>query len=303
MPTLIDFRRRIRSVKNTQQITRAMKFVAAAKLRRAQERALAARPYAREMGRVLQSAMARIENPTFSLMAQRPEERILVVVLTGSKGLCGAFNTNVIRKALEFLREHAQQKVRVIPIGKKGRDALRKRRVELAVEYTSPSASVEFSQAKEVAARVIEMFSLGEVDAVYAVFNEFKSVVTQRLLVEKVLPIQTKQLSNNERNGAGGELAGRIAEERALTHVDYIYEQPAEEIYAKLLPRYVEIQVFRLLLESTAAEHAARMTAMDSATSNASELIDQLTLYMNKVRQAAITKEIIEVVSGAASTD
>ena len=303
MPTLIDFRRRIRSVKNTQQITRAMKFVAAAKLRRAQERALAVRPYAREMRRVLRSAMARIESPNFPLMAHRPEERILVLVLTGNKGLCGAFNTNVVRRALEFLREHAQQRVRVIPVGKKGRDALRKRRLDLAAEYVNLSASVEFSQAREIASRVIEMFSSGEVDAVYAVFNEFKSVLTQRLLVEKLLPIEAEQPSDDERSKADDDRLERLAEERSVLHVDYIYEEPPEEIYAKLLPRYVETQVFRVLLESAASEQAARMTAMDSATNNAAELIEQLTLYMNKVRQAAITREIIEVVSGAASTD
>src|SRR3972149_2014373 len=240
MPTLIDFRRRIRSVKNTQQITRAMKFVAAAKLRRAQERALAVRPYAREMRRVLQSAMARIESPNFPLMAHRPEERILVLVLTGNKGLCGAFNTNVGRRALEFFREHAQQRVRVIPVGKKGRDALRKRRLDLAAEYVNLSASVEFSQAKEIASRVIEMFTSGEVDAVYAVFNEFKSVLTQRLLVEKLLPIEAEQPSDDERSKADDDRLERLAEERSVLHVDYIYEEPPEEIYAKLLPRYVE---------------------------------------------------------------
>ena len=264
---------------------------------------MAARPYAREMRRVLQSAMARIENPYFPLMAHRPEDRILVLVLTGNKGLCGAFNTNVIRRALELLREHTQQRVRVIPIGKKGRDALRKRRVDLADEYTNLSASVEFSQAKEIASRVIEMFSSGEVDAVYAVYNEFKSVLTQRLLVEKLLPIEAEQLGGNGRNETGVDRTDRLADERAVLHMDYIYEEPPEEIYTKLLPRYVETHVFRVLLESSAAEHAARMTAMDSATNNAGELIEQLTLYMNKVRQAAITKEIIEVVGGAASTD
>ena len=303
MPTLIDFRRRIRSVKNTQQITRAMKFVAAAKLRRAQERALAVRPYAREMRRVLRSAMARIESPNFPLMAHRPEERILVLVLTGNKGLCGAFNTNVVRRALEFLREHAQQRVRVIPVGKKGRDALRKRRLDLVAEYVNLSASVEFSQAREIASRVIEMFSSGEVDAVYAVFNEFKSVLTQRLLVEKLLPIEAEQPSDDERSKADDDRLERLAEERSVLHLDYIYEEPPEEIYAKVLPRYVETQVFQVLLESAASEQAARMTAMDSATNNAAELIEQLTLYMNKVRQAAITREIIEVVSGAVSTD
>ena len=295
MPTLIDFRRRIRSVKNTQQITRAMKFVAAAKLRRAQERALAVRPYAQELRRVLQSAIARIENPRFPLLAHRPEERILVILLTGNKGLCGAFNTNVIRRTLEFFKEHKNLRVRAVPIGKKGRDSLRKKRVEIAYEYINLPAHAEFSQAKEIASRIIEEFSSNEVDAVYVIYNEFKSVLAQRLMVERLLPIQPGQLGNEESSETGKGKGDSL--------VDYIYEEPPTQIFSKLLPRYVEIQLFRVLLESTAAEHAARMTAMDSATNNASELIDQLTLHMNKVRQAAITKEIIEVVSGAISTD
>lgn len=295
MPTLIDFRRRIRSVKNTQQITRAMKFVAAAKLRRAQERALAVRPYAQELRRVLHSAVARIENPSFPLLAHRPEERILVIVVTGDKGLCGAFNTNVIRRTLEFPKEHKSLRIRTVPIGKKGRDALRKKGVEIAYEYVNLSAHLEFTQAQAIAARIVDEFSSNEVDAVYAIYNEFKSVLVQRLMVERLLPIRPEQAANGESSGSGQGKSDGL--------VDYIYEEPPTQIFSKLLPRYVEIQLFRVLLESTAAEHAARMTAMDSATNNASELIDQLTLHMNKVRQAAITKEIIEVVSGAISTD
>ncbi len=289
MPTLLDFRRRIRSVKNTQQITRAMKFVAAAKLRRAQERVFAARPYAREMIRVLRSAMARIENPSHPLLARRPEERLIAMVLTGDKGLCGAFNTNVLRKSLEFLAQHGQQKLELLPIGKKGRDALRKRRMSFLAEYINVSAHVELAQAQEIAGRLIELYVSGEVDAVYAIYNEFKSVLVQRLQAEKLLPIEPEVFQ------AGAEGPG------GATPVDYIYEQPPEEILGRLLPRYVETQVYRVLLESAAAEHAARMTAMDSATNNAAEMIDHLTLHMNKVRQASITKEIIEVVSGAAS--
>ncbi|HEX9760487.1 MAG TPA: ATP synthase F1 subunit gamma [Candidatus Acidoferrales bacterium] len=287
MPTLIDFRRRIRSIKNTQQITRAMKFVAAAKLRRAQERALSARPYARQMQRVLGSALSRAQNPTHPLMARRPEERILVLVVSGDKGLCGAFNTNVLRRAQEFLREHAGRELSVMPIGKKGRDALRKRKIKVIGEYINFSSRVEFSLAREIAGRVNQMFSDGEVDAVFGVYNEFKSVLTQRLMVERLLPVDASMLESEPAE--------------AGVAVDYIYEQPAEEIFSRLLPRYVETQVYRMMMESAAAEHAARMTAMDSATSNAAELMDQLTLHMNKVRQAAITKEIIEVVSGAAS--
>ena len=300
MAALIDFRRRIRSVRNTQQITRAMKFVAAAKLRRAQERVFAARPYAREMLRVLRSAMARIENPSHPLMARRPEERILALVLTGDKGLCGAFNANVVRKALEFLREPGQQRINVIAVGKKGRDALRKRKLNLVSEYTQIFTRLEFAQAKEIAAKVIELYTAGEVDAVYVIYNEFKSVLVQRLLVEKLLPIDPELLQAGERIGPGMPLAGHHSGEESALWVDYIYEELPAQIFNRLLPRHVETQVYRVLLESAAAEHAARMTAMDSATNNAAELIDQLTLHMNKVRQASITKEIIEVVSGAA---
>ena len=286
MPTLIDFRRRIRSVKNTQQITRAMKFVAAAKLRRAQESVFAARPYAREIRQVLQSAISRIENPEHPLLARRPEEKILLLVVSGDKGLCGAFNTNVIRKGLEFSAEHAQQTLEVIAAGKKGRDALRKRKISLVAEYLNFSTRVEFAKAKEIGEKVIAAYSSGEVDAVYAVYNEFKSVLAQRLILEKLLPIEQAELRSSE----------------ATNLVDYIYEQPAAEILNSLLPRHIEAQVFRVLLESAAAEHAARMTAMDAATNNAAELIDSITLHMNKVRQASITREIIEIVSGAAST-
>ena len=296
MPTLIDFRRRIRSVKNTQQITRAMKFVAAARLRRAQERVFAARPYAREMVRVLRSAMTRMENPTHPLLAHRPEERVLVLVLTGDRGLCGPFNTNVIRKSLEFLREQQGRKLEIVPVGKKGRDALRKRQYSFLTEYLNVSMRVEFAQAKEIAGKVIERFTAGEIDAAYAIYNEFKSVLVQKLVVEKLLPVEAEAIQAAEAAGSGHG-AGSIAEQP----VDYIYEQPAEEILGTLLPRHVETQVYRVLVESAAAEHAARMTAMDAATNNAAELIEKVTLHMNKVRQAQITKEIIEVVSGAAS--
>src|SRR5712692_395344 len=290
MPTLLEFRRRIRSVKNTQQITRAMKFVAAARLRRAQEKALAARPYAREVVRLLHSAMTRVENPTHPLMARRPEEKLLVLVLSGDRGLCGAFNTNVLRRAQQFFREHRANSLELIPIGKKGRDALRKQNWKLAAEYFNLMTRVEFPKAKEIAGQVIRRYADAEVDAVYMIYNEFKSVLTQKLKVEKLLPLEPDVFEQPEEASPAGN------------PVDYIYEQPAEELFARLLPLYVETQVFRAMLESSAAELAARMTAMDSATNNAIELIDQLTLYMNKVRQAAITKEILEVVSGAAST-
>jgi F-type H+-transporting ATPase subunit gamma len=306
MPTLLDYRRRIRSVKSTQQITRAMKFVAAAKLRRAQEGVFSARPYAHEILRVLRSAAARIESPVHPLLERRPEGQILVVVLTGDRSLCGAFNTNVIRRAMEFFREQKDKKLQVLVVGKKGRDTLRKRGWKFAGEYLDVSSHVTFAAAREIAARIGELYTGKEVDAVYAVYNEFKNVMVQRLRAEKLLPIDPAVVA-----GGGEESLGRHPGSNehlpvetvpggGRSLVDYIYEAPIEEIYRGLVPRYLESEVFRILLESAAAEHAARMTAMDSATRNASELIDKLTLQMNKIRQASITKELIEIVSGAA---
>src|SRR3989454_7165380 len=289
MATLLDFRRRIRSVKNTQQITRAMKFVAAARLRRAQDRAISARPYAAQIARVLRSTMARIENPVHPLMARRDEAKILTLVLTGERGLCGAFNANILRKALEFLRAHRERKLFVIPVGRKGRDALRKQNFSFLGEYVNVLAKVEFSTAREIAALINELYSSAQVDAVYMVYSEFKNVIAPKLMLEKLLPVETLR---EEDSSAGAGAA----------QVDSIYEQPAADLLSRLLPRYVETQVFHAMLESSAAEHAARMTAMDSATNNAGEVIDALTLHMNKVRQAAITKEIIEIIDGAAST-
>jgi F-type H+-transporting ATPase subunit gamma len=290
MPTLLDFRRRIRSVKNTQQITRAMKFVAAARLRRAQEAALAARPYAKELTRVLRSIMSRIEQPEHPLLAQRPEEKILVIVLSGERGLAGAFNSNLLRKANEFLRLHKSKKISIVPVGKKGRDALRRAGFTFAAEYVDVLARINFGTAREIAGLVTELYTKEEVDSVYVVFSEFKTVMTSNLVVDKLLPVEA--LRADEETG----------DEKASAQVDYIYEQPKEELLGKLLPRYVETQVLRAMLESSAAEYAARMTAMESATKNAGEVIEALTLHMNKVRQAAITKEIIEIVSGASST-
>jgi len=290
MATLLDFRRRIRSVKNTQQITRAMKFVAAARLRRAQEAALAARPYARELVRVLRSTMARIESPQHPLLARREENRILVLLLSGERGLAGAFNTNILKKATEFYRSKSGKQITVIPIGKKGRDALRRAGFTFAGEYVNVLSRVDFGIAREISNLVTELYSEEKVDAVYAVFSEFKSVISADLVVEKLLPV--------EKITAGEE----TQVEAATSQVDYIYEQPEDQLLAKLLPRYVETQVLHAMLESCAAEHAARMTAMEAATKNAGEVIEGLTLHMNKVRQAAITKEIIEIVSGASST-
>jgi len=290
MPTLLDFRRRIRSVKNTQQITRAMKFVSAAQLRRAQEAALAARPYAKELARVLRSTMGRIEEPRHPLLAHRAEEKILVIVLSGERGLAGAFNTNILRKAADFLRAHREKKLAVIPVGKKGRDALRKAGFNIIAEYVNVQARVDFAKAREISSLVTDLYSKEQVDSVYVIFSEFKTVMSANLVVGKVLPVEAI------RDDA------ESAEERAVSQIDYIYEQPEEALLDRLLPRYVETQILRAMLESSAAEHAARMTAMESATKNAGDVIDALTLHMNKVRQAAITKEIIEIVSGASST-
>jgi F-type H+-transporting ATPase subunit gamma len=311
MPTLLDYRRRIRSVKSTQQITRAMKFVAAAKLRRAQEGVYSARPYAREILRVLRSAAERMEKPAHPMLERRPEEKLLVMVLTGDRSLCGAFNSNVIRHASEFLQAHSGQKIELIVVGRKGRDTLRRRGYKFAAEYLNVSASVDFGKAKEISARIAELYVSGEVDAVYAVYNEFKNVMVQKLRAEKLLPIDPAVIASEPGGIAEGSVAGHAGPGSSLPMkpspegttllVDYIYEQPVAEIFGGLVPRYLEAEVFRILLESAAAEHAARMTAMDSATRNARELIDKLTLQMNKIRQAAITKELIEIVSGATS--
>jgi F-type H+-transporting ATPase subunit gamma len=289
MPTLLDFRRRIRSVKNSQQITRAMKFVAAARLRRAQEAALAARPYAQELARVLRSTMARIQEPQHPLLERRPEQNILAIVLSGERGLAGAFNANILRKAGEFFRANKGKKIVTIPVGKKGRDSLKKAGFTFAGEYINVLARVEFKTAREIAALATELYAKREVDSVYIIFSEFKSIMVPNLVAEKLLPVEAIREDQD----------GRKAQEKGETQVDYIYEQPEAQLLDKLLPRYIETQLLRAMLESSASEYAARMTAMESATKNAGDVIEALTLHMNKVRQAAITKEIIEIVSGA----
>jgi F-type H+-transporting ATPase subunit gamma len=281
MATLLDFRRRIRSVKSTQQVTRAMKFVSAARLRRAQEMAIEARPYSTAITQIVRSVAGRMEEPAHPLLARRPEERALLVIVTGDRGLAGAFNANAVRRAVEFLRAHSAQKMEVLAVGRKGRDSFRKQKWPLAGEYVGVTARADFKKAQEIGAKIIEHYAGEKTDAVYLLFNEFKSVITQKMVLEKLLPIDPAE------------------EDASGSQVDYIYEQPAEELLNGLLPKYIEARIYRMLADSSAAEHAARMTAMDSATRNAGELIDTLTLRMNKIRQAAITKEIIEVVSGA----
>ena len=281
MPSLLDIRRRIRSVKNTQQLTKAMKTVSAAKLRRAQERVFSARPYSDQLRKVLANLTARIENVSHPLLEIRPEERILLVVITADRGLCGAFNANIVRTAVSFIRDHPGQTVSLSLVGRKGRDFFRRRGVVTASEFINIFSRLDYGNAKDISEKIVQAYSEREVDAVYAVYNEFKSVIQQRIVVEKVLP-----LSHSEFESAGQA-------------PDYIYEQPPQEIFNRLLPRYVEIQSYRALLESAASEHGARMAAMDTASRNAGDMIDLLTLNMNRVRQAAITREIIEVVSGA----
>jgi F-type H+-transporting ATPase subunit gamma len=283
MPSLLDIRRRVRAVKSTQQITKAMKMVAASKLRRAQERIQQARPYASQMQRVLNSLASRVEPSAHPLLDERTTPRAggraLLFVITADRGLCGSFNTNVIKASSAFLAETAGRDVALGLIGRRGRDFFGRRGLPIRYEQVNLFAALKFDDAKAIAKTAIDAFVNGEVDSVHLVYNEFKSVMQQHVVVERVLPIP--------RATGGGPT------------VDYRYEPAPEQLLTTLLPSHVEVQVYRALLESAAAEHAARMTAMDAATRNSAEMIEQLTLYMNKVRQAAITREIIEVVSGA----
>jgi F-type H+-transporting ATPase subunit gamma len=281
MPALIDIRRRIRSVKNTQQITKAMKMVSAAKLRRAQEAMFAARPYARKMMEVLNSMAARADPELHPLLRERGDERVLLVVVTADKGLCGGFNANIIRTATRFLEERRPREPQLDLVGRRGRDYFRRRQVRIRSEHVGVFQALRYATAQAVARELIEDYTAGRVDQVHLLYNEFKSVIQQRIVVERLLPVEKRTLTPAE------------------PALDYLYEPAPAGIFAEILPKHVEVQVWRALLESAAAEHGARMAAMDAATNNAGDMIARLTLYMNKVRQAAITKEIIEVVSGA----
>jgi len=295
MPNLLDIRRRIKSVKNTQQITKAMKMVSAAKLKRAQDRVITARPFANKMMQVLSALANRTdENFHHALLDARGDERYLLVLVTADKGLCGAFNTNLIKAAQSFIRDNSSKQIELLAAGRKGRDFFKRRQFTIVGEYIALTGKgrVDLSEALEVAGDVIKRFTDDEkIDKVFIIYNEFKSVLQQRVVIEQLLPVSRTSVSDPE--------SGAPAEERNL--VDYVYEQPPAEIFSVLLPRLVETQVFRALLESVASEQGARMTAMDSASKNAKELIDSLTLNMNRVRQAAITNEIIEIVGGAAA--
>ena len=372
MANILDIRRRIRSVVNTRQITKAMKTVSAAKLRRAQEGAFAARPYSQMLTNVLKSLVSRADiydpatgDPQHPLLADRPENNILLIVVTGDKGLAGAFNTNILKMVAKFIQSKPDQNIDVECIGRKGRDYVRRRypaapekpavggatkdgatkdgetdaspappeteaalpragRVQTTGEYIGVLGKVDHNFANTLSQSVIARYCRGEIDAVYILFNEFKSVIAQRLVAERLLPIKeigevdiqmAEEVSEEERKkrieaAKTAHVALRPADTSAVDEaaakfgaspVDYIYEQPPQELFQGILPKYIGIQIFHALLESVAAEHAARMTAMDAATSNASDMIDSLTLIMNRARQAKITKEIIEIVSGAAA--
>ena len=356
MANVLDLRRRIRSVKNTRQITKAMKMVSAAKLRRAQERALSARPYARMIASVLESLMRRVDiydeetgNLRHPLFATRPEKRVLLIIISGDKGFAGAFNSNILKTAFQFIDGNPDREIDVEAVGRKGRDLMRRRYpaaeyveetdeyghtrqvrqsrrgpVEVTGDHPGMLLKLENSRVFELAQSVIARYVHEEIDAAYIVYNEFKSVIQQRLVVEKLLPLMkigipqitgaTEPTEEERERAAEAALSAGISIEPADTaeadeeakkfgtaQVDYIYEQPAEELLNGLLPQYVSSMIYHAMTESVAAEHAARMTAMDSASNNASDMIDSLTLTMNRARQAAITKEIIEIVSGAAA--
>jgi len=284
MPSLLDLRRRIRAVKSTQQITKAMKMVAASKLRRAQDRLISARPFATEMLRVLNGLAARVEPDAHPLLENRPADSgpTMLIVITADRGLAGSFNANVIKATTQYIAKDVPGEVAVGLIGRKAREFFVRRGFDVRYEAVNIFQKVQYEDAKKIAEAAIEEFVEGRVSSVYLIYNEFKSIISQRVVIEKLLPIPRLEI-----------------EPGAEQQVDYLFEPGPEQILGSLLPRHVETQVWRALLESAAAEHAARMTAMDAATRNSSEILDSLTLYMNKVRQAAITREIIEVVSGA----
>ena len=285
MPSLIDLRRRIRAVKNTQQITKAMKMVAASKLRRAQERMMAARPYATEMQRVLASLASRVDPSAHPLLESRElttASRTLVIIVTADKGLCGSFNTNIIKAAGAFVVDSPQACTLGL-VGRKGRDYFGRRGFDVMFEQVGIFQKLSFDPARAVAKAAMEAFTSKSVDRVILAYNEFKSVISQKIVIDQLLPIARADVEAGD----------------PLPTVDYIYEPSPQAIFDELMPRYVEVQIYRALLESNAAFFAAQMTAMDTATKNSADMISSLTLYMNKVRQAAITREIIEVVSGA----
>jgi F-type H+-transporting ATPase subunit gamma len=313
MPSLIDIRRRVRAVKSTQQITKAMKMVSSSKLRRAQERIVKSRPYAKEMLRVFNNLATRTENATHPLLNDDPESgRTLLIVITADRGLAGSFNTNVAKAALQFTlaqpKDHKGRDVALALVGRKGRDFFMRRGFDVLYEEIGLFQNIKWAHAQAIAQTAIKEFLGPEISSVYLVYNEFRSAISQRVVLEKLLPIP--RLNEAEAAAAGKPAASqaldavsaKAADPSASSAVDYLFEPDPQQLLNLLLPMHVAVQVQRALLESSAAEHAARMQSMDSATRNAKEMVERLTLYMNKVRQAAITREIIEVVSGAQAT-
>ena len=309
MPSLIDIRRRVRAVKSTQQITKAMKMVSSSKLRRAQERILRSRPYAKEMLRVFNNLATRIDASKHPLLNDDPESgRTLLIVISADRGLCGSFNTNIVKSALQFTIEHPKTtdgaQVALALVGRKGRDFFMRRGFDVKYEEVGLFQNVKWSHAQAIAQTAINEFLGPEISSVYLVYNEFRSVISQRVVIEKLLPIprlNEAEAAASAMDAAAKDVATRL-DASATSAVDYLFEPDPEQLLSTLLPLHVAVQIQRALLESSAAEHAARMQSMDSATRNAKEMVERLTLYMNKVRQAAITREIIEVVSGAQAT-
>ena len=308
MPSLIDIRRRVKAVKSTQQITKAMKMVSSSKLRRAQERIVKSRPYAKEMLRVFNNLATRTENATHPLLNDDPlAARTLLIVITADRGLCGSFNTNVVKSALQFTIERPKapdgRDIAMALVGRKGRDFFMRRGFDVLYEEVGLFQNVKWSHAQAIAQTAIKEFLGPDISSVYLVYNEFRSAISQRVVIEKLLPIPRLNEAESANNAAPGTPPVTPAvDPSASSAVDYLFEPDPAQLLNLLLPMHVAVQVQRALLESSAAEHAARMQSMDSATRNAKEMVDRLTLYMNKVRQAAITREIIEVVSGAQAT-
>jgi F-type H+-transporting ATPase subunit gamma len=280
MPSLKDLRKRIGSVRSTQQITKAMKMVAAARLRRAQEAAERARPYAAKLTEMFAAVVAGLSEEAHPLLARREEQRIDLIVLTSDRGLCGGFNANLLRQSESFQRQHSEQMTRMMLVGRKGLDYYRRRRVEPIFERTGVLNEPAVEVARALAEQVTARFAANETDAVYLIYSRFQSAIAQVPTVVRLLPVDAPA-------------------EETSSSVDYIFEPPRPELLARLLPRYIETRLLQALLESIASEFGARMTAMDNATRNAAEMIDRLTLSMNRARQAAITTELMEIVSGA----
>jgi F-type H+-transporting ATPase subunit gamma len=308
MPSLLDIRRRIRAVKSTQQITKAMKMVAASRMRRAHERIVHSRPFSQQMLKVLYSLASRVDSSAHPLLAERdlsaPGGRLQLIVVSADKGLAGSFNSNIIKAAGSFILERPGQQVELVLVGRKSRDFFRRRGFPTRAEHIGLFTRLELRHAQAIASQAVEDFTGDRVDGVFIVYNEFKSIIAQNVVVEQVLPIPREGFEAQMSAAAGPAGSGNQDRDRDgstddRAPVDYLYEPDPATIFHELLPRYVDTQVFHALLESAAAEHAARMTAMEAATKNSAEMIESLTLYMNKVRQAAITREIIEVVSGA----